>query len=74
VDPRTSLDDMEKIQFLTLSGLKLQDLGRPARGQLLYLLRYPGSHEVLSYISSLVWYFCSTGLCLGSTAKCVSDR
>jgi hypothetical protein len=30
-------------QFLTLPGLELQDLGRPARSQSLYRLRYPGS-------------------------------
>jgi hypothetical protein len=34
VDPRASLDDVEKRLFLTLSGLELQPiLGRPARSQ-----------------------------------------
>jgi hypothetical protein len=33
VGPRTELDDVEKIKFLTLPGLELQPLGRPARSQ-----------------------------------------
>jgi hypothetical protein len=28
VDPRTGLDDMEKLEFLTLPGLELRPLGR----------------------------------------------
>jgi hypothetical protein len=44
VDPRASLDDLEKRKFLTLPRLKLRPLGRPARSQSLYRLRYPGSH------------------------------
>jgi hypothetical protein len=31
VDPRTGLDDFEKRKFLTLPGLELRPLGRPAR-------------------------------------------
>jgi hypothetical protein len=38
VDPRASLDDME----LDPPGLELRALGRPARSQSLYRLRYPG--------------------------------
>jgi hypothetical protein len=41
--PRASLNDMEKRQFLTLPGLKLRPLGRPASSQSLYRLSYPGS-------------------------------
>jgi hypothetical protein len=43
VVPRTSLDDVEKSKFLTLLGVELRHLGRPARSQSLYRLRYPGS-------------------------------
>jgi hypothetical protein len=43
VDPRSGLDDVEKRKFLTLPGLELRPLGRPARSQSLYRLRYPGS-------------------------------
>jgi hypothetical protein len=43
VDPRATLDDVEKRNFLTLSGLEVRPLGRPARSQSLYRLRYPGS-------------------------------
>jgi hypothetical protein len=43
VDPRASLDDMEKLRFLTLQGLELRTLDLPARSQSLYGLRYRGS-------------------------------
>jgi hypothetical protein len=53
-DPRTlwiggwvgsiaGLVDMEKRKFLLPPGLELRPLGRPARSQSLYGLRYPGS-------------------------------
>jgi hypothetical protein len=31
LDPRAGLDDVEKKKFLTLPGLELRSLGRPAR-------------------------------------------
>jgi hypothetical protein len=40
VDPRVGLDDKEKLKFLTLPGLQLRTLGRPARSQSLYQLCY----------------------------------
>jgi hypothetical protein len=43
MDPKAGLDDMEKRKFLTLPGLELRPLGRPARSQSLCTLRYPGS-------------------------------
>jgi hypothetical protein len=43
--PRVGLDDVENRKFLTLQGLELRPLGRPARSQSLYLLRYPGSKQ-----------------------------
>jgi hypothetical protein len=46
VDPRTGLDDVEKRKFLALEGLELRPLGRLARGQSLYRLRYPGTSSV----------------------------
>jgi hypothetical protein len=42
VDPTAGLDDMDKRKFLTLPGLELIPLGRPARSQSLYRLRYSG--------------------------------
>jgi hypothetical protein len=54
VDPRAGMDDMEKREFLTLPGLELQPLGRPARSQSLYRLRYPGSLFLLD-INTSVW-------------------
>jgi hypothetical protein len=39
VGPWAGLDDLEKRKFLTLPGLKLWPLGRPARSQSLYQLR-----------------------------------
>jgi 2-polyprenyl-6-methoxyphenol hydroxylase-like FAD-dependent oxidoreductase len=41
VGPRTGLDDMEKWKFFPPPGLELRPLGRPARSQSLYRLRYP---------------------------------
>jgi hypothetical protein len=43
MDPRAGLDDVEKRKFLTLPGLELRPLGRPARSRSLYRLRFPGS-------------------------------
>jgi hypothetical protein len=40
-------EDMDKWKFLTLSGLELRPLGRPARSESLYRLSYPGA--VTSY-------------------------
>jgi hypothetical protein len=45
VDPRAGLDIMKKYKFLTLPRLKLRPLGRPARSQSLYGLRYRGSEN-----------------------------
>jgi hypothetical protein len=45
VDLRAGLDDLVKREFLTLQGLELRLLGRPARSQSLYRLSYPGSYE-----------------------------
>jgi hypothetical protein len=43
VGPRACLDDVEKRKRLPIPGLELRHLGRPARSQRLYRLRYPGS-------------------------------
>jgi hypothetical protein len=43
VDSRGGMDDMQKLTFLTVPGLKLRPLGCPARSQSLYRLRYRGS-------------------------------
>jgi hypothetical protein len=45
LDPRAGQDDMEKRKKLTLPGLELRPLGRPASNQSLYRLRYPGSEK-----------------------------
>jgi hypothetical protein len=43
VNPRAGVDDVEKRKFLTLPGLQIRLLDRPARSQSLYQLQYPGS-------------------------------
>jgi hypothetical protein len=43
VGPRTGLDDVERRKILLIPRLELRTLGRSARSQLLYRLRYPGS-------------------------------
>jgi hypothetical protein len=52
VDPRAGLEDLEKRNFLTLPGLELRHLGRPARSRSLYRLSYTGSSTHLKKMSS----------------------
>jgi hypothetical protein len=55
VDLRAGLDDVEKRKFLTLLGLELRPLGRPAHSQSLNRLCYPGSlHIATVYLCSQV--------------------
>jgi hypothetical protein len=49
VDLRAGLDDLEKRKFFTLPGFEVWPLGRPARSQSLYRLRYPGSNMQVSH-------------------------
>jgi hypothetical protein len=51
VGPRAGLDDVEKRKFFTLLGLELRPLGRPARSQSLYRLRYTGFPDKLRTIA-----------------------
>jgi hypothetical protein len=51
---RAGLDDMEKRKFLTLPGLELRPLGRPASRQSLYRLRYSGSYGIQCSIEKYV--------------------
>jgi hypothetical protein len=46
VGPRAGLDTVEKRKLLTLPGLELRLLDRPARSQSLYRLRYPGFNKL----------------------------
>jgi hypothetical protein len=60
VNLRAGLDDVEKRKHLALPGLQLRSLGRPARSQLLYRLRYPGSDlspTVLTELRTLPRHF-----------------
>jgi hypothetical protein len=41
--PQAGLDDIEKLKFLALLGLKLRPLSRSARRQSIYRLSYRGS-------------------------------
>jgi hypothetical protein len=45
---RTGLDPVEKRKLFTLPGLELRRLGRAARSQSLYRLRYRGSIFICS--------------------------
>jgi hypothetical protein len=56
VGPRASLDDVEKRKFLTLPGLELRPLGRPARSQSVYRLCYTGSRFVCCRKCSNITY------------------
>jgi hypothetical protein len=46
----TSLDGVERRKILPLPGLEIRPLGRPARSQLLYRLRYPVSSNYIIFI------------------------
>jgi hypothetical protein len=47
VGPNVGLDEVEERTFLNLPGLELRPLGRPARSQPLYRLRYPGISQAV---------------------------
>jgi hypothetical protein len=49
--------NLEKRKFLTLPGLELRPLSRPARCQSLYRLRYPGSTSQVGYSSKTIFVF-----------------
>jgi hypothetical protein len=57
VGPRAGLDDVEKRKSLTVLGLELRPLGRPARSQSFHRLRYPGSNTKRT--------LCQNSWCLG---------
>jgi hypothetical protein len=54
VGARAGMDDVEKRKFLTLPGLELRPLSRPARSQTLYRLRYPGSRFTRTWVPNFV--------------------
>jgi hypothetical protein len=65
VDPRAGLDNVEKRKFLTLSGLELRPLGRPARSQSLSQLLQEmvdlKKHEISQFYRDIgggevIWY------------------
>jgi hypothetical protein len=60
VDPRAGLEDVEERKFLTLPGLELRPLGRPARSQSLYRLCCPGS--ILRFINIIVLFHLFKGI------------
>jgi hypothetical protein len=70
VGPRAGLEDMEKRKFLTLLGLELRPLGRPARNQSLYRMRYPGSIEVHNPSDVLFFSLCQIPIFAAVTFTC----
>jgi hypothetical protein len=46
VDPRTGMDDVEMRQNLSLPGIELRPIGRPAHSRSVYRLRYPSSRNM----------------------------
>jgi hypothetical protein len=49
VGPRAALDDVEKRKFLTLPGLELQPVGRPASSKSLCPLSIPAPNKEVNY-------------------------
>jgi hypothetical protein len=60
IGPRVGLGDMEKWKFLLPPGLELRPLGRPARSQSLYRLRYPDPSPPPSAEANNEWSSTST--------------
>jgi hypothetical protein len=55
-EPQIRSGRLEKRKFLTLPGLELLPLSRPARSQSLYRLRYPGSDRGLLYCPNVRFF------------------
>jgi hypothetical protein len=69
---RVGMDDVERRQFLTLSGLELQSLCRPARSQSLYRLRYCAPSFVSETTANEIKAFCD-GKVLQEISRAVAD-
>jgi hypothetical protein len=50
VDTIAGLDDVEKRKFVTLTEIEVRPIGRLARSQSLYRLRYPGTVRISNVI------------------------
>jgi hypothetical protein len=82
VGPRAGLDDVEKRKFLTLPGLELRLLGRPARSQSLYRLSYPGSKTankkpkiIMNFVIGIAGiYLCNFGYVIIWNGGCYGNR
>jgi hypothetical protein len=57
VDPRAGLNDVVKRKLFTLPGLELRPLGRPARSQSLYRLRYPDSYRTERKGEKMIYFY-----------------
>jgi hypothetical protein len=53
--PQSPSGRLEKSKFLTLPGIELRLLGRPAHSQSLYRLRYPGSESHLVCFTNVIF-------------------
>jgi hypothetical protein len=75
VDPRAGMDDVEKIQLLTLPGFELRPRGVAGRSQSLYRLSYPGSLRRSGERAKYVFYKLSRGAVRSelSCELCVKD-
>jgi hypothetical protein len=74
VNPRASLDDVEKVKFLTLPAFEPRNLGRSARSQSLSRLRILGKGTLFYRLGER--YPCSTGnkqSCRTSDDACVVE-
>jgi hypothetical protein len=72
VGPRAVLGDVEERKFLTLLGVELRPVGRPARSQSLYRLRYPGSKIIIVFIVNLRYSYMYNLLFSPLCKNCVS--
>jgi hypothetical protein len=56
MDQRTGLDNVERRKFLTLPVLELRPVGRPARSQSVYRLRYPKGYLEMCLKDFITFY------------------
>jgi hypothetical protein len=68
--PRAGLHNVEKRKILILPGLELLPLGRPARSQSLYRLRYLGSIYLINTSKNRIFYQMS----IDETPRTVSQQ
>jgi hypothetical protein len=64
VDPGAGIDEGEKRKFVTLKGLELRPLGRPAGSQSLYRPQYPCPIKYNGFVLNISRFLCKPPYCV----------